>query len=179
MSFYRQIVRRCWPLNTMRGAYLRWEALESRLLEARQHLARQYLASRHQAEEVHLERRQGVLRAAESMLQPQDQGLLMARVRLQKAFAWQGTGFFRRVPPALNSELIHYAAGVEKICRRQGELTSRLRLCQKIIRLFDRHPEFCHPRFFRLALISPESAWLCFHLRQKRLQDHQAIQNYL
>jgi hypothetical protein len=179
MSLYRQIVVRLWPLNSMRGAYLRWEALESRLTLARQLLARQYLASRHQAEEVHLERRQGVLRAAESMLQPQAPGLLMARARLQKAFAWQGTGFFRRVPPALTVELTHYAAGVEKICRRQGELTSRLRLSQKIIRLFERHPEFCHPHFLRLALISPESAWLCFHLRQKRLKDRQAIQNYL
>jgi hypothetical protein len=180
MSLYRQIVVRFWPLNTIRGAYLRWEALDSRLIEARQHLARQYLASRRQAEEVQIETRQGVLRAAESMLhQPQDPMLLMAKARLQKAFAWQGQGFLRRVPPPLEVELTHYAAGVEKICRTQGELGSRLRLSQKIIRLFDRHPEFCQAHFFRLALISPESAWLCFHLRQKRLQDRRAIQNYL
>jgi hypothetical protein len=180
MSLYRQIVRRFWPLNTMRGAYLRWEALESRLIEVRQHLARQYLASRCQAEEVQIETRQGVLRAAESMLdQPQDPMFLLARARLRKAFALQGTGFFRRVPLAVDVELTHYTAGVEKICRTQGELTSRLRLSQKIIRLFDRHPEFCHPHFFRLALISPDSAWLCFHLRQKRLKDRKAIQNYL
>jgi hypothetical protein len=179
MSLYRQIVRRLWPLNTMRGAYLRWEALESRLLEARQRLARQYLASRRQAEEGQIDTRQGVLRAAAAMLdQPQDPMLLMARARLQKAFAWQGQGFFRRVPPPLDSELTHYAAGVEKICRTQGELGSRLRLSQKIIRLFDRHPDFCQARFFRLALISPESAWLCFHLRQKRLRDRRTIQNY-
>lgn len=180
MSVYRKMVMHFWPLNTMRGAYLRWEALESRLTEARQWLAWQYLASRRQAEQMQIEARQGVLRAAQLMLdQPQDPIILMAKGRLQKVFARQGRGFFRRVPPPLQVELSHYAARIEKICRTYGELWSRLRLAQKIIRIFDRNPEFCSAPFFRLALISPESAWLCFHLRQKRLKDRQAIQDYL
>lgn len=180
MSIYRKIVKCFWPLNTMRGAFLRWEALEIRLTEARQWLARQYLASRRQAEQMQIKGHQGVLRAAELMLdQTQDPAVLMAKARLQKAFALQGKGFFRRVPPPLEVELTHYAARVEKIYRTHGELGSRLRLAQKIIRLFARHPEFCNDHHFRLALISPESAWLCFRLRQKRLKDCRSIQNYL
>jgi hypothetical protein len=180
MSIYRKIFRRFWPLNTMRGAYLRWEALEVKLTEAHQWLARQYLAARHQAEEMQIDACQGVLRAAELMLdQPRDPTVLMAKARLQKAFALQGKGFFRRVPRPLEVELIRYAARVEKIYRTHGGLGARLRLAQKIIRIFERYPEFCNPHFFRLALISPESAWLCFHLRQKRHKDRQAILNYI
>ena len=180
MSLYGKIVRRVWPLNTMRGAYLRWEALEDRLIEARQQLARQYLAAHHQAEEVQIDASQGILRAAELMLyQPPDAEILTAKGRLQKVFALQGKGFFRRVPPPLELELTHYATRVEKICRTQTELGWRLGLAQKIIRIFGQKPEFCHPRFFRLALISPESAWLCSELREKRLRDRQAIQNCL
>lgn len=179
MSLYRKMVMHFWPLNTMRGAYLRWEALESRLTEAHQWLAWQYLASRRQAEQVQIEAHQGVLRAARLMLdQPQDPMILMAKGRLQKAFALLGRGFFRRVPPPVQVELSHYAARIEKICRTYGEQWSRLRLAQKIIRIFDQDPEFGNAHFFRLALISPESAWLCFNLRKNRLKDRQAIQDY-
>jgi hypothetical protein len=180
MSIQQEMVKRFWPRNTMRAAYLRWQAQENRLIEARQRLDRQYLVSHRQAEQVQIKAHQGILRAARSMLdQPLDPPVLMIKDRLQKAFALLGKGYFRRLPSPLDVELAYYAARIEKICRSHRELEARLRLAQAIMTIWGRNPEFCTPHFFRLAYISPESAWLCFHLRQKRLQDHQAIQDYL
>jgi hypothetical protein len=79
----------------------------------------------------------------------------------------------------LEVELTNFATRVEQICRGHGKLNLRLRLAQVILQTFAGHPEFSSPHFFRLALICPESAWLLFHLRKKRLRDHQALQDYL
>jgi hypothetical protein len=164
----------------MRAAYLQWQAQESRLVEARQRLARQYLAARRQAEQVQTKAHQGILRAARLMLdQPLDPTILMVKSRLQQAFTLRGRGFFSGVPSPLQVELAHYAADIEKICQSHDKLGARLRLAQALTRIFDQNSEFRHAHFFRLAIISPESAWLLFHLRQKRLKDRQAIQDRL
>jgi hypothetical protein len=164
----------------LRAAFLRWQAQESRLVEARQRLARQYLAARRQAEQVPTKAHEGILRTARLMLdQPLDPMILMAKGRLQKAFALKGKGFWRRVPSPLEIELAHYAASLEKICRSHEALGARLRLAQALIGIFAGNPEFRQAHFFRLAIFSPESAWLLFHLRKKRLKDRQAIQDCL
>jgi hypothetical protein len=164
----------------MRAAYLQWQSQESRLLEAQQHLARDYQAACQQAKQVQSETDWGILRAARLRLdRPLDPMLLMVKNRLQRVFARRGKGFFRRVLSPLDVELSQYVASIEKICRSHGEFEARLRLAQAMMAIFQRHPKFCHPHFFRLALTSPESAWLLFHLRQKRLKDRQAIQDFL
>lgn len=180
MSISRKIVMHIWPRNTMRSAYLQWQAQESKVVEARQRLDRQYLALRQQAQQVQTEAHQGILRAARSMLdQPPNPMTRKVKDQLARVFALRGKGLFRRVPSPLEVELSHYVASIEKICWSYGELEARLRLAQAIITLFGRNPEFCSHHFFRLALISPESAWLVFHIRKKRLQDRQASQDYL
>ena len=180
MSLYRTMLRYCWPQNTMRAAYLQWQAQDHRWTAARQRLARQYLETRQQAQQVQIEAEQGILRAARLSLEhPLESRLLKVKDRLDRVFALRGHGLFRRLPPPLEVDLSHYAAGVETICRSYGELVVRMRLAQTLMTIFARNQEFSSPHFFHLALISPESAWLCFHLRQKRLQDHWAIQDYL
>ncbi|MEJ2671937.1 MAG: hypothetical protein P8168_07025 [Deltaproteobacteria bacterium] len=174
------MLRRFWPRNTMKGAYLRWEVLEGRLTEARQRLARQYLTLRRQTEQRQITAHQGILRAARLLLdQPLPPVLQEAKGHLQKAFALQGQGFFRRVPSPLDVDLTHYAAGIENLCRSHRTLQARLQLAQEIIKIFDRNAEFSQAHFFRLALISPESAWLCFSLRQKRRRDRLALRDCL
>ena len=180
MSISPQTLRLGWPRNTLRAAHRRWQAQESRLVEARQRLARQYLATRRQAEQAQTKVHQGILRTARSMLdQPLDPLLLKVKGRIQKAFALCGRGFWRRVPSALEVELAHYAASLDKICRTHDKLGARLRLAQAMLRIFARHSEFSTAPCFRLALIAPESAWLLFHLRKKRLRDRQAMQDCL
>jgi hypothetical protein len=180
MSVYRQMVRRFWPRNTLGMAYLQWQTQEGRLAEAQQRLGREYQEACWRSEEVQVETDQGVLRAARLRLdQPLEPRLLKAKERLQRTFARQGTGFFRWMPSLLEVELSHYVASMEKICRGHGQLGARLRLAQAIITVFSRNPEFCSPNFFRLALFSPESAWLLLHLRQKRLKDRKANQDCL
>lgn len=180
MNIYPKIVMHLWPRNTMRSAYLQWQAQESKLVQARQWLERQYLALLQQAQQVQTEAHQGILRAARSMLdQPPDLMTRKVKDRLARVFALRGQGLFRRVPSPLDMELSHYIASIEKICRSHSELGARLRLAQAIMTLFGRNPEFCSHHFLRLALISPESAWLVFHIRKKRLKDYQAIQDYL
>jgi len=164
----------------MRSAYLQWQAQESRLVEARQRLDRQYLALRQQAQRVQTETHQGILRAARSMLdQPPDPKTRKVKDQLARVFALRGKGLFRRVPSPLKVELSHYIDSIAKICRSHGELEARLRLAQAVMRLLGRNPEFCSHHFFRLALISPESAWIVFHIRKNRLQGRQANQGYL
>jgi hypothetical protein len=180
MSLYLKMVRTFWPRPSLRAAHWAWQDQEGRLVEAGQRLARDYQATRGQAEQVQTEICQGILHTARVRLdQPLDPRLSMLRDRLQKAFARWGQGFCRRVPRSLEVELDHYARGIEKICRSHRELGARLRLAQATIALFARHPEFARPHFFNLALYSPESAWLLFHLRRQRLQDRQAIQDHL
>lgn len=164
----------------MRVAHGRWQALENRLAQARQGLERQYLATRGLAEEGLAEVHEGILRRARAMLdQPLDPEVLKAQRRLEQAFALRGQGFCRRAPEPLQVELRRLSAGVGEICRNYGDLETRLRLAQEIIRVFAGNPEFCRSHFFRLALISPESARLLFHLRNQRLRDRQAIQGHL
>lgn len=180
MSIYRKMVRRFWPRNTLGMAYLQWQAQESRLAEAWQRLARDYQVTRRQAERVQIETDQGILREARLRLDhPLDPMILMIKGRLARLFALLGQGFFRRVPSPLAVELSNYHASIEKICRSHGELGARMRLAQEVIKIFGRNQEFCSPHFFRLAIISPESACLLFDLRQKRLKDRQAIRDYL
>jgi hypothetical protein len=180
MSILQKIVMHLWPRNTLKVAYLHWQAQENRLVEARQRLAREYLISRRQAEQTRLKVHQGILRAARTML---DQSLeplhFRAKDRLQKAFALLGTGYCRRLPSPLDIELAYYITSIENLCRRHDELGVRLDLAREIIKIFEQTPEFCQPQFFRLALISPESAWLLFRLRHKRQMDSRAIQNCL
>jgi hypothetical protein len=179
MSISHLLVRHLWPRHTLGVAHLEWQAQEGRLVEAQQRLARDYQGARRQAEQGQIDADQGILRVARLRLdQPLDPRLSLAKERLQRAFARLGQSFFRRLPSPLEVELAHYAAGMEKTCRSHGELGSRLRLAQALMVIFQRHPEFCRPNFFRLALTAPESAWLLFHLRRKRLQDRQAIQAY-
>lgn len=162
-----------WPL---RAAFLRWQAKEGRLAAARQHLATEYQAAQRQAEELQIEPDQGILRAARLRLDRSfEPPWLMAKDRLQRAFARLGQGFLRRVPSLLDVELSQYVAKVEKICQGQSELVARLRLSRAMLMIFGRTPEFSTPHFFRLALISPESAWLVFHLRQKRLGNRRVF----
>lgn len=180
MSISRKMVMHIWPRNTMRSAYLQWQAQESKVVEARQRLDRQYLALHQQAQQVQTEANQGILRAARSMLdQPPNPMTRKVKDQLARVFALRGQGLFRRVPSPLEVELSHYIDSIEKICRSHGELEARLRLAQAVMTLFGRKPEFCSHHFFRLALISPESAWLVFHIRKKRLQGYQASQDYL
>jgi hypothetical protein len=135
---------------------------------------------RQQAQQVQTEAQQGILRAARSMLdQPPNPMTRKVKDQLARVFALRGKGLFCRVPSPLDVELSHYIDSIEKICRSHGELEARLVLAQAIMTLFGRNPEFCSHHFFRLALISPESAWLVFHIRKKRLQDRQANQDYL
>ena len=179
MSLYHTMLRYFWPKNTMRAAYLQWQAQDQKWTEARQQLVRQYLDTQQQAQEGQIEDEQGVLRAARQLLEhPLEAKLLTVKDRLARIFALRGSGLFRRLPAPLRIDLSHYGAGVGNICRRYGEMVVRLRLAQTMMVIFARHQEFFDPHFFRLALIAPESAWLCFHLRQKRLTDQQIMQDY-
>lgn len=175
MSLYLNLVRRVWPRQTLGVAYLEWQVQESRLVEARQRLARDYQAARGQAEQASIEPDQGILRLGRLRLdQPLAPTLMQAQERLQRTFTRLGRGFFRRLPSPLEVELAHYTAGMEQTCRSHRDLAARLRLAQGMMVIFQRQPEFGPPDCFRLALTSPESAWLLFHLRKKRLQDRQA-----
>ncbi len=180
MSSDRRLSRDFWPWNTLRSSHLSWQALESRLIKARQQLALEYQATFRLAGQLDIDTGQGILRSARSWLdQPHDPLILAVRTRLGRMFALQGKSLFRRAPSVLASELSHYAADIEKVCRLQDDLSGRLRLSRGLMTLFCRSQEFCRPNFFRLAVISPESARLLFHLRQKRARDRQAIQNLL
>jgi len=180
MSIWDKLVMRFWPRNTLRVAYLDWQAQEDRLVEARQRLARQYLISRRVAERMQFSAHLGVLRTARALLdQPLDPPVLLVKERLQKGFAYLGTAYFRRLPSPLDVELDYYVDRIAALARRLNELEVRLRLAQEIFRIFKRTPEFCHRQFFRLALISPESAWLLIQMRTKRHQNRQAIQDCL
>ncbi|MFZ5452904.1 MAG: hypothetical protein ACOZF2_13690 [Thermodesulfobacteriota bacterium] len=176
----QKMILRVWPRNTMRVAYWRWQALEQRLAQARQGLEQQYLATRGQAEQGSAEAQEGILRRVRAMLdQPPDPRVLQPQGRLARAFTRGGQGFCRRAPEPVQVELRRLSDAVEKICRNYSELAARLRLSQEIIQVFAGNPEFCRAHYFRLALISPESARLLFHLRNQRLRNRRTIQDCL
>jgi hypothetical protein len=180
MNSYPEMAGHYWPRNTLRAAFLSWQAQEDRLVKARQRLALEYQATFRLAEQLEIEAGQGILRAARSCLDPPQAPLILkVRTRLARMFVLQGKSFFRRVPAILALELAHYAAEISQICRLQGDLAGRLRLAQAVLTLFCRQAEFRRPDFFRLALTSPESARLLFQVRQKRLKERQAIQDLL
>jgi hypothetical protein len=169
-----------WPWNSLRKAYLSWQAMESRRLAARKELERRYLDLRQVVESAHLEPNQGLLRAARLALdQPLDPLELKANDKLEKAFAILGKSFFRQMPAALQIEMRRYACHIEAVCRRYEEMGARLLSAQKVIGIFRHDPSFGAPQDFRLALISPEAAWLSFHLRQRRLAECQTKENCL
>jgi hypothetical protein len=175
MSIARALIRHLWPWDTSGAAPRQWLIQEARLVAARERLARDYQAAQRQAGQAQLAADQGVLRAARLRLeQPLDPVTLRVKERLARGFAQTSPGFRRRVPPPLAAELSQYADSIEKMCRSHGELGARLRLAQAMLVLCGRHPGFCTPRLLRLALSAPESAWLVFHLRQKRLEDCQS-----
>ncbi len=168
------------PWNTLRKAYASWQALESRRLAARQELERRYLSLHQEVESVHIEPYQGLLRAARLALdQPLDPPALKAHNRLKKAFAILGKSLFRQAPAALQMETRRYACHIDAVCRNYEEMGARLLSAQKIIGIFRRNPEFGSTQAFRLALISPEAAWLFYHLRERRLAERQARENCL
>jgi hypothetical protein len=180
MSIWQELVQRFWPRKTLRVAYLRWQAEEDRLITARQRLARQYLITRGVAERLQFAANLGVLRTARTLLdQPLDPPVLLVKERLHKGFAYLGTAYCRRLPPPLDMELDYYLSKIDQLGRSHGELEVRLRLAQEILAIFERTPEFCQRRFFHLALVAPESAWLLCRLRTKRHQNRQAFQNCL
>jgi hypothetical protein len=180
MSNFRNITMSLWPWNRRRVAYQQWQAQERKLVEARQRLARQLLDSRQQARHMQTDAHQGILRAAQSLLDaPLDPIILTVRNRLERVFALWGKGFFKRLPSPLDIELVEYITHIEKTRQSCNEMGARLRLAQAIMMLFCRTPEFCRPHFFSLALISPESAWLLFHLRQKRMKNRTVGSSHL
>ncbi len=174
INMYQKMILLFWPRNTMKVAYLQWQAQEDRLTNARRRLEDQYLATRRLAGRVLTEAHQGILQTARVMLdQPLAPGTLRVQGRLQRAFALRGQGLWRRTPSPLQVKLRRYATGIRELCRTYGEKETRLRWAQEIIEAFTGNPEFCQARFIRLTLISPESARLLFHLRHQRLQNRQ------
>lgn len=169
-----------WPWNSLRNAYLSWQAMESRRLAARKELERRYLDLRQVVESVHLEPNQGLLRAARLALdQSRDPLALKAHDKLEKAFAILGKSLFRQMPAALQIEMRRYACHIEAVCQKYEEMGARLLSAQKVIRIFRHDPSFGTNQDFRLALISPEAAWLSCHLRQKRLAERHTKKNCL
>lgn len=161
--------------GSLRKTYLSWQALEARRLAAWQELERRYVDLLLVVEAVGLQTNQGLLEAVRLVLdQPLDPSALKTHNHLKKAFAILGKSFFRQVPAALQMEAGRYAGHIEVVCHQYEKLSARLVSAQKIIAIFRRTPEFDHSQAYRLALISPEAAWLFYHLRQKRLAERQA-----
>lgn len=180
MKISEKLILKLWPRNTLGVASLLFRLQEDRRAAARQGLERQYLLTRYLAEKVLTDPHQGILRTARSRLdRPPVPRLAPAQGRLEKFFNQRGRGFCRPAPLPLQAELRDYAALVGEICRSYGELEARLKTAQEILKVFAGNPEFCRAHFFRLALISPESAWLCFHLRSQRLRERQTRQHLL
>ncbi|MFW6123108.1 MAG: hypothetical protein ACOC6L_02595 [Thermodesulfobacteriota bacterium] len=164
-----------WPWNSLRKAYISWQNLERRHQVARQELGGRYVEVLRVAESLHLDPDMGLLRTVRLALdRPLDPPVAQARDRLQKAFAFLGKSFWRPVPDSLQLELKRYASHLETLCLKYEELGTRLFLVQKIIDLWQRDPAWGDPQNFRLALISPDAAWLFHQLREKRGAERQA-----
>lgn len=164
-----------WPWNSLRKAYLSWQDLESRRLTARQEMERRYLDLRQAAESLNLDPDQGLLRAARLALdRPSDPLVRKAHNRLHQDFAFLGQSFWRQAPAALQMELRRYAGHIEAWCRKCEEMAGRLVSAQEIIDILQQNPVLGTTENLRLALISPEAAWLLYQLREKRLVERQA-----
>lgn len=164
-----------WPWNSLRQAYISWQNLERRHQAARQELGGRYVEVLRVAESLHLDQDMGLLRTTRLALdRPLDPPVAQARDRLQKAFAFLGKSFWRPVPDSLHLEFRRYAGHLENLCLKYEELGARLFLVLKIIDLWQRDPAWGDPKNFRLALISPDAAWLFHQLREKRWAERQA-----
>jgi len=169
-----------WPWNSLRRAYVIWQALEARLLAAREELARRHQDLCRVAESLQVKPNLGILRAAQLALDtPLDPVALKSRRHLEKAFAFLGKSLGRRAPAALQRETRRYAGHVDEMCRTYGEVGARLLSAGKIIDIFRLNPEFGAADNYRLALISPEAAWLVYHLQQNRAVERLANKNCL
>jgi hypothetical protein len=165
-----------WFRNTLRRAYLDWQALEDKRDAARQELDRHYLALRQMAEDLQTEPSQGIIAAARLMLeQPFDPAALKQHRRLKQAFQVLGKGSCRRAPASLQLEILQYGSRIEEICQQYDGLSARLQLAQEIIGVLRRVPaEPAAATLFRLAITAPEAASVLFFLRQRRLANRQA-----
>ena len=164
-----------WPWNSLRKAYISWQNLERRHQAARQELGGRYVEVLRVAESLHLDQDMGLLRTARLALdQPLDPVVTQARGRVQTALAFLGKSFWRPVPDSLQLEFRRYAGHLETLCLKYEELGARLVLAQKIIDLWQRDPAWGDPKNFRLALISPDAAWLFHQLREKQCTERQA-----
>jgi len=164
-----------WPWNSLRKAYISWQNLERRHQAARQELGGRYVEVLRVAESLHLDQDMGLLRTARLALdRPLDPPVAQARDRLQKAFAFLGKSFWRPVPDSLHLAFRRYAGHLETLCLKYEELGARLVLAQKIIDLWRQDPARGDPQHFRLALISPDAAWLFHQLQEKREAECQA-----
>jgi len=169
-----------WPWNSLRKAYVSWQGLEGRRLAARQELERRYLDLRQAAESLHLDLDQGLLRAARLALdQPPDLLVHKAYTRLHQDFGFLGKSFWRQAPAELQMELRRYAGHLEALCWKYEEMAARLVSALEIIDILQRHPVLGTSENLRLALISPEAAWLLYQLREKRLVERQATDDCL
>jgi len=164
-----------WPWYSLRKAYVSWQILERRRLAARQGLEDRYMDVLRLVESLHLDPDMGLLRTARLALdQPLAPLVLQARNRLHKAFALLGKSFWRPAPTPLQMEFRRYAGHLEALCRQYEELGARLVSAQKIIDLFRQTPPWDSIPNLRLALISPEAAWLFHQLRERGLAERQA-----
>jgi len=164
-----------WPWNSLRQAYNSWQNLERRHLAARHELERRYVDVLRVVESLHLDQDMGLLRTARLALdQPLDPLVLKVHERLQKAFAFLGKSFWRPMPISLQLESRGYAGHIEELCRKYEKIGARLVLARKIIDLFRLNSDPGNIQDFRLALISPEAAWLLHQLREKRDIERQA-----
>ncbi len=162
--------------NTMRTAYSKWRALETRLEVAREELNHQYLALLHKAEALQVDTRYGLLRSTSCFLnQPLDPQTLQLQQCLKNAFGVLGKSFFRRSPTSLQLDILKYTDRLGEICRHCHHLSAKLRFTQKVFDLLTRHADRSNPQAFRLALSNPEAVWMSLLLRQRRLLIHQTI----
>ncbi len=138
--------------NTMRKAFLKWQASENQREAAREELNQQYLALLQEAEAAHLDTGSGLLQAAPVMLnQPLDARTHQAQHRLNNAFALLGKGFFRRAPTSLQLDIRHYAAHIDDICRHYHRLSARLRLARQVIQVLQQNPELTDTPIFPIG----------------------------
>ena len=118
----------------MRAAYRKWQSLQKRLTAASEELNHQYLALLHKAASFPINKEQGLLRLASTILrQPLDSETLQLQERLSYAFTLLGRGFFRRSPTPLQLDIFQYADRVQEICSRFKSLGTKLSLARKIL----------------------------------------------
>ena len=161
---------RTWrPWKSLRSAYWRWRAMERRCLAARKKLERRYL-----------DLRQVVESGSSSWNRTRDTwgrcqqpwNGTSSRRRLTARTSWPGPlpswgrAFSGLCPWPCSRKCGRYAGHTEAVCREYEVMGARLRLAEKLIGLFRQDPSGAAPRDFRLALISPEAAWLAYQPRE-------------